>query len=501
MFERFTEKARRVIFFGRYEALQFGSRYIETEHLLLGVLREGKVLTLRLFKHPGTIDDIRKDIEGHSVTGERISTSVDLPLSNECKRVLAYAAEEAERLAHKNIGVGHLLLGLLREEKCFAAEMLRKCGINLASARELVKTIEADPTAPQAAHTVAGARSFDIAELGVNLTEQAMNGSLPVLIGRESELERMMRVLLRLTRGNPVLVGEPGIGKKSIVYGLAHRIAQCKAPSNLQDSGLISLDLAVIASGLKSRSKFEDNLEQILHQLQDWHSMVLFIEGLHTLPQTQRFLNVANVLKPALMQGSVHCISTATPAEYRKAIEAASWMEQLFTVVAVRPPTENEAAEVLRGNKARFENFHGVIYSDDAIEYAVFHSTSYFPDQYLPEKAVDLIDEAGARVKLQQPKLPDEVLEVRKRVKFIRERHDRALENHEFEKARFYSDELHKERENLKAVEEKYKIIGSSTPIISRSDIEMIVSEKTSISIDLLRQSRKSAPSDSAKSS
>ena len=498
MFERYTEKARRVIFFGRYEASEFGSPCIETEHLLLGILREDKALILRLFKHPGTIESIRKDIEGHLVTGKKIPTSVDLPLSNEGKRVLAYAAEEAEKFAHKNIGVGHLLLGMLREEKCFVAELLRKGGINLASARELVKTIEADPAAPQAAHTVAGARSFDIAELGINLTEQAMDGSLPVLIGRESELEHMMRVLCRLTRGNPVLVGEPGIGKKSIVYGLAHRIAQCKVPANLQDSALISLDLAVIASGLKSRSKFEDNLEQILHQLRDGHSMVFFIEGLHTLAQTQRFLNVANVLKPALMQGSVHCISTATPAEYRKATEAASWMEQLFTVVSVRPPTKSEAAEVLRGIKARFENFHGVIYTDDAIEYAVFHSTSYFPDQYLPEKAVDLIDEAGARSKLQQPELPGEVLEVRNRVRLIRERHARALENHEFEKARFYSDELHKERENLKIVEDKHKIGGSSNPTISRSDIEMIVAEKTGASTDQLRQSRKSAPSDSA---
>ena len=494
MFERFTEKARRVIFFGRYEASEFGSRFIETEHLLLGILREEKVLALRLLKLPaGAFEVLRKEIEGHAISGEKISTSVDLPLSNESKRALVYAAEEAERMAHKNIAGGHLLLGLLREEKCFAARLLTERGVNLATARTVVKSLESEPGATEQTDRPAPKQqSFDIGELGRNLTAQALEGTLPGLIGRESELAQVIQVLCRLTRGNPLLVGEPGVGKKSIVYGLAHRIIQCQVPTRLQDNRVISLDLGVIASGVKSRARLEDHLDTIVHQLRTEESTVFFIEGLHTLAQAQRFLNVANLLKPALLLGSVHCITTARPAEYRKTVEAVPWLEELFTRIEVRPPTESEAAEVLRGIKKRFEDFHGVTYSDEAIEYAVFHSSSHFPHHHLPEKAIDLIDEAAVLANLRQPAPPDEVIELIKRVKFIQQSHDAAIQNHEFEKARFYSDELRQEREKLKAAEAKYKP-GATAVIVGREEIEMVVAEKTGTSIDSLRRSRRTA--------
>lgn len=495
MFERYTEKARRAIFFARYEASEFGSRYIEAEHLLLGILREEKALVLRLLNLPGAFEILREEIENHTPAAEKISTSVDLPLSNEGKRALAYAAEEAERMAQKNIAGGHLLLGLLREEKCFAASLLSQRGVTLDSARIVVKALENESSGMvQTDRPDLAKRSFDIAELGMDLTAQAVEGTLPNLIGRESELAQVVQVLCRLTRGNPVLIGEPGVGKKSIVYGLAHRIVQCEVPARLQNNRLVSLDLGVIASGVKSRTQFENNLAEILSQLLNRPAVMLFVEGLHMLAQTQRFLNVANVFKPALMLGSLHCISTASPAEYRKTVEIAPWLEELFTCIEVRPATEKEAAEVLHGVKARFQDFHGVTYSDEAIEYAVFHSSSYLPDGHLPEKAIDLIDEAAVLANLRQPAPPPEILELRKKVKLIKERHEAAIQNHEFEKARFYSDELRKERANLKAAEAQYQP-GESAAIVRRDEIEMVVAAKTGVSIESLRRSRISSQS------
>ena len=493
MFERYTEKARRVIFFARYEASEFGSRSIETEHILLGILREEKVLVLRLLNLPEAFEVLRKEIENHTPAGEKISTSVDLPLSNEGTRVLTYATEEAERMAHKNVAGGHLLLGLLREEKCFAASLLSQRGVTLDSARIIVKALEGDSGSVESSHRPHRDKpSFDIAELGTNLTAQAIEGTLPNLIGRESELAQVVQVLCRLTRGNPVLIGQSGVGKKSIVYGLAHRIVQCQVPAKLHDSRLISLDLGVIASGVKSRTQFENNLDEILRELLNHPAVLLFVEGLHTLAQTQRFLNLANVLKPALMLGSLHCISTASPAEYRKAVEIAPWLEELFTRIEVRPASKNEAVQVLHGVKVRFQDFHGVTYSDDAIEYAVFHSSSYFPDHHLPEKAIDLIDEAAVFANLRKPAPPPEVLELRKKVKFIKERQEAAIQNHEFEKARFYSDELRKEQENLKATEAQFNVDKSVTTV-GRNEIEMVVAAKTGVSIESLRRSRKPA--------
>src|SRR5215510_1678613 len=371
MFERYTEKARRVIFFGRYEASQFGSPYIETEHLLLGILREDKILVnrLKLASAEGGIEGIRQQIERHSVVREKIPTSLDLPLSNEGKRILAYAAEEAERLAHKHIGVGHLLLGMLREEKCFAAELLRQRGVQLSSVREVVKTSEGESVSAPSSRSTEGEIGFNVSELGISLTKEASDNRLPPLIGRERELERVIQVLCRFTRGNPVLVGEHGVGKKTIVYGLARRIAESNVPASLENCSLVSLDLAVIASGVKSRTLFETNLQRILDQLANDDGILLFIDGLHNLAQTPRFLSLANVIKPGIMRGSVLCISTATPTEYQKSIETAPWLEQLFTVVEVRPPSEEEAVIVLRGVKERFERFHEVRYSDEAIEY------------------------------------------------------------------------------------------------------------------------------------
>lgn len=486
MFERYTEKARRVIFFGRYEASQMGSPYIETEHLLLGILREDKGLVTRFIKAHAAIKSIHEEVERYANKDVNVPTSVDLPLSNEGKHVLEHAAKEAELLSHKHIGTEHLLLGILREEKCFAAELLRERGLSLLNAKETIRTIAAERQISGERPAANLARAVTLADFGVDLTDEAMNGILPKLIGREQELETVVRILCRSTRANPVLIGEPGVGKKTIVYGLAHGIRDTLVPARLQQRKVIALDLAVIGSGVNSRSKFEERVESILRGLEN-SGLIVFIEGMHSLLQTPRFINLVNVLKPALHSGDIQCISTAEPADYHKAIEAAPWLERLFTPINIRPMDEAESLKVLRGIKNYFENFHGVTYADEALQYAVFHANSHFPNQHLPEKAIDLIDEAGA---LMQISLPQEILDSQRQIQLIDQRHENALVNNEFEKARFYADELKKERTKLDTLRKKYKDDQQTPLTVTRDDIEKIVAERTGASIESLRRSR-----------
>jgi len=319
MFERYTEKARRVIFFARYEASQFGSPYIETEHLLLGLLREDKALTNRFLRSHASIESIRKQIEGRSTIRDKVSTSVDLPLSQECKRVLAYAAEEAERLSHKHIGTEHLLLGLLREDKSFAAEILHERGLRLSALREELSRAQSEK--PSSSRPKEASL---LSEFSRDLTQSAMEGQLDPLIGREGELERVIQILCRRTKNNPVLIGEPGVGKTAIVEGLAQRIADGDVPSFLADKRILALDLSLIVAGTKYRGQFEERLKTIMKELMESQNAIIFIDELHTLVgagSAEGSLDAANILKPALSRGDIQCIGATTPAEYRKSIE------------------------------------------------------------------------------------------------------------------------------------------------------------------------------------
>lgn len=487
MFERYTEKARRVIFFARYEASQFGSPYIETEHLLLGLLREDKALTNRFLRSHASVESIRKQIEQHTTIREKVSTSVDLPLSNECKRVLAYAAEEAERLSHKHIGTEHLLLGLLREEKCFAAEILHERGLRLGAIREEL----ARSTQEKAQPSQRNRESSLLSEFSRDLTQAAMDNQLDPLVGREQEVERVIQILCRRTKNNPVLIGEPGVGKTAIVEGLAQRIADGEVPSFLAEKRILALDLSLIVAGTKYRGQFEERLKTIMKELMENQNAIIFIDELHTLVgagSAEGSLDAANILKPALSRGEIQCIGATTPGEYRKSIEKDRSLERRFQSVKVPPPTEEEAVKVIMGIKDRYEKFHAVTYTDEAINFSVSHSHRYIPDRFLPDKAIDLIDEAGARVKLRQTSLPDEITDVQKRIKFIVHRMESAIANHEFEKARFYSDEERKERENLRGMREKYHLDESATGVVNREDIEEVVSRWTGVPITSIKE-------------
>ena len=397
MFERYTEKARRVIFFARYEASQFGAPAIEPEHLLLGLMREDKTLTGRFFPRAQiTIEAIRREIEGRTLLRERIPTSVELPLAPETKRVLHYSHEESDRLQHRHIGTEHLLLGLLREERSMAAQILFERGLRLNAVR--------DEIARQSGADARHRKDIPhLLEFSLDLTEDASNDRLDPLIGREAEIERVVQILCRRTKNNPVLIGEPGVGKTAIVEGLAQRIVRGEVPSFLENKRILSLDISLIVAGTKYRGQFEERLKQIMRELIDNPQYIVFIDELHTLVgagSAEGSLDAANILKPALSRGEIQCIGATTPGEFRKSIERDRSLERRFQAVKVAPPSEDEAVAILGGVRERYESFHQVHYAEDALEAAVKQSSRYIPDRFLPDKAIDVIDEAGARVKL-----------------------------------------------------------------------------------------------------
>jgi ATP-dependent Clp protease ATP-binding subunit ClpC len=397
MFERYTEKARRVIFFARYEASQFGAPAIEPEHLLLGLMREDKTLTGRFFPRAQiTIESIRREIEGRTLLRERIPTSVELPLAPETKRVLHYSHEESDRLQHRHIGTEHLLLGLLREERSMAAQILFERGLRLAAVR--------DEIARQSGADARHRKDIPhLLEFSRDLTEDASNDRLDPLIGRDGEIERVVQILCRRTKNNPVLIGEPGVGKTAIVEGLAQRIVRGEVPSFLENKRILSLDISLIVAGTKYRGQFEERLKQIMRELIENPQYIVFIDELHTLVgagSAEGSLDAANILKPALSRGEIQCIGATTPAEFRKSIEKDRSLERRFQAVKVAPPSEDQAIQILEGVRERYESFHQVRYADDALSAAVIQSSRYIPDRFLPDKAIDVIDEAGARVKL-----------------------------------------------------------------------------------------------------
>jgi len=483
MFERYTERARRVVFFARYEASQFGSPYIETEHLLLGLLREDKGLSNRFLRSHASVESIRKQVEGHTTIREKVSTSVDLPLSNECKRVLAYAAEEAERLSQKHIGPEHLLLGLLREEKCFAAEILHERGLRLSTVREELTRVPHQEAMPHAG------RLSSVSVFSHDLTQEAREERLDPLVGREPELDAIIEILCTRKTNNPLLVGEHGVGKTAIVNGLAQRIADGEVPPLLSDKRILLLDLSLIVAAARFTGQLEDGLRVVTRELAASPNAILFIDDLCSLTgigPAKGTLNVADILKFALAHSDV--IVETTPTDHAELMTNNPWLGSCFRVVNVAPATGLDAVEVLFGVKERYEKFHGVSYTDDAIKLAILYAERYLPDRHLPGKAVEVLDAAGTRVKLRQAPVPAEMAEVQKRIKFIVHRMENAIANHEFEKARFYSDEERKGRENLRALREKYHLPEAATGVVGREEIEAVISNWTGLPVESLRE-------------
>ncbi|ODS57016.1 MAG: ATP-dependent Clp protease ATP-binding subunit ClpC [Acidobacteria bacterium SCN 69-37] len=480
MFERYTERARRVLFFARYEATQLGSTSIETEHLLLGLIREGKGLTSRIFARSHlSLDSIRKEIEGRTVFREKVATSVEIPFSAETKRVLQYAAEEADRLLHTYIGTEHLLLGILREERSVAASILYEKGMRLASVREDIVQLLNEKTAP--------ARPKEtplLAEFSRDLTEAAVKNGLDPLVGRAPEVERVQQVLCRRTKNNVVLIGEPGVGKTAIVEGLAQRIVCGDVPHFLADKRLLALDISLIVAGTKYRGQFEERLKAIMKELTENPNIIVFIDELHTLVgagSAEGSLDAANILKPALSRGEIRCIGATTPAEYRRYIEKDRSLERRFQAVKVDPPSETETIQVLMGIKDRYESFHHVEYTREAIEAAVYQSSRYITDRFLPDKAIDLIDEAGSRAKIRDAEMNAELGEISRVVRTSVEvdGDGTALAA---DRAWTPADAETVAREQASVVRERLDVKSAATRVrIGKADIDEVVSKWTGV--------------------
>ena len=403
MFERYTERSRRVIFFARYEALQYGSPVIAPEHILLGLMREDKTIAARYFpgRRATTVDTVRREVEDRIVLRDRIPQSAELHLAPETKRILFYASEESLHLKNRHIGPEHLLLGMAREENSIAAEILLLFGLRIQEVRDEIGRQSGFPHVPPV--TAENSKTPNLHEFTRDLTEDAAQGKLDPLIGREPEIERLIEILCRRTKNNPVLIGESGVGKTAIIEGLAQKIVDHTVPSFLENKRILSLDLSLIVAGTKYRGQFEERLKKIMAELKENDENIVFIDELHTLVgagSAEGTLDAANILKPALSRGEIQCIGATTPSEFRKTIEKDRALERRFQSVKVVPPTEIEALRIVQGIVERYEAFHQIRYSKEALEAAVYQSSRYIPDRFLPDKAIDVLDEAGARAKL-----------------------------------------------------------------------------------------------------
>ncbi len=403
MFERYTEKARRVIFFARYEALQYGSHFIAPEHILLGLMREDKTVSARFFpfRKSITVEAVRREVEERIVLRERIPQSAELHLAPESKKILIFANEESRSLRNRHIGPEHLLLGLLREEKSVAAEILYQFGLRIGDVRQEVSRQNGFPFLFN--RDKENSEVPNLLEFTRDLTADAVQGKLDPLIGRNLEIDRLVEILCRRTKNNPVLIGEPGVGKTAIIEGLAQRIVDKEVPTFLVNKRILSLDLSLVVAGTKYRGQFEERLKKILKELREHDEFIVFIDEIHTLVgagSAEGTLDAANILKPALSRGEIQCIGATTPHEYRRSVEKDRALERRFQAIKVVPPTEEEALQIVEGLAEKYEAFHQIRYSKDALYAAVYQSNRYITDRFLPDKAIDVLDEAGARAKL-----------------------------------------------------------------------------------------------------
>jgi len=443
MHERFTDRARKVMQYAREEAQRFNHEYIGTEHILLGLVREGSGVAANVLRNLDIdIKKIRYEVEKMVQTGPDLVSKGQLPLTPRARKVLELAFDEAKAFGHNYIGTEHILLGLLREQEGVAARVLMNLGLRLEEVREEVLNLLGEDTV-QDTDEIPGikkgkSKTPALDSFGRDLTALAREGKLDPVIGRHEEIERLIQVLSRRTKNNPVLLGEAGVGKTAIVEGLAQKIVAGDVPEPLRDRRIIALDLAQMVAGTKYRGQFEERIKAVLNELRRVKNVMLFIDELHTIVGAggaEGAIDASNVLKPPLSRGEIQCIGATTMDEYRKYIEKDGALERRFQTIIVDPPSKEETIEILRGLRDRYEAHHRVKITDQAIIDAVELSSRYITGRYLPDKAIDVIDEAGARVRLKSMTRPPDVKELEKEIERLEQEKDEAVGMQEFERA------------------------------------------------------------------
>jgi len=490
MFEKFTERGRKVIIYAKEEAEKRQNDYLGTEHLLLAVLKEDDGLPIAIMKRMGiTSDEVRLEIERNLPQGSNIMTFGDIPFTPRAKKVLELAVEEARLLGHNYIGSEHIFLGLVREEEGIGGKILRSFGANLLGARQLTINFSIR------AHTnVKDKKSTTPAldEFGRDLTLLAKEGKLDPVISREDEIERLIQILGRRIKNNPVIIGEPGVGKTAIVEGLSQKIISGNVPDSLLGKRIVSLDLGALIAGTKYRGQFEERLKIVMKEIVQSDNVMLFIDELHTLigaGAAEGSVDASSMLKPALSRGEIQCIGATTPDEYRKHIEKDGALERRFQPVHVHPPNVENTINILRGLKPRYESFHKVKISDMAIEVAAKLSDRYITDRYLPDKAIDVIDETGSRIKLKRYTPPRELKDLETDIQRFSKEKNLYIKLHDLEKA----SSIRLEEEKLKRLHEQMHKqwvdnLSKEIPYVGEEDIEYTVAKMTGIPLSKLEE-------------
>jgi ATP-dependent Clp protease ATP-binding subunit ClpC len=465
MFERFTDRARKVMALANQEAQRFNHEYIGTEHILLGLVKEGSGVGANVLKNLDVdIKKLRLEVEKLVKSGPDMVTMGKLPHTPRAKKVIEFAIEEARSLNHNYIGTEHLLLGLLRETEGVAAQVLMNLGLKLEDVRQEVLNLlgagvdnsmpsldmKMDPSMGGGVKGAPGgqkSRTPALDSFGRDLTQLAAEGELDPVIGRRIEIERLVQILCRRTKNNPVLIGEAGVGKTAIVEGLAQRIHDKLVPEILRDKRIVSLDLALMVAGTKYRGQFEERIKAVINEVKRAKNVVLFVDELHTLVGAggaEGAIDASNVLKPALSRGEVQCIGATTFDEYRKYIEKDAALERRFQTIVVEPPSKEEALEILKGLRDRYEAHHRVTFSNEALYQAVELSSRYITGRCMPDKAIDVIDEAGACVRLKNMTAPPNLAEIEKEIEKIQLEKDEAVKTADYEKAASLRDQCQK---------------------------------------------------------
>src|SRR5213593_4037380 len=496
MYERFTDRARKVMQLANQEAQRFNHEYIGTEHILLGLVKEGSGVAANVLKNLDIdLRKIRLEVEKIVQSGPDMVTMGKLPQTPRAKKVIEYSIEEARNLNHNYVGTEHLLLGLLREQEGVAAQVLMNLNLKLDEVREEVLNLlghgmDAGGEGERAASKGTKSKTPALDSFGRDLTDLARQGKLDPVVGRTNEIERVIQVLSRRMKNNPVLLGEAGVGKTAIVEGLAQMIVEGNVPELLRDRRIVVLDLAMMVAGTKYRGQFEERIKAVMNEVRRAKNTILFIDELHTLVGAggaEGAIDASNVIKPALARGEIQCIGATTLDEYRKYIEKDGALERRFQQIIVNPPSKDETVEILRGLRDRYEAHHRVQIKDDALESAVELSDRYITGRCLPDKAIDVIDEAGARVRLRAMTRPPDLKEIDAQIEQLNQEKEAAVAEQDFEKAahlRDQADKLKKKKEQVnREWREKAKEIDG---IVDEEVIAEVVSKMTGVPLKRL---------------